>query len=88
MYLENYEFSTHAIKMKLERDIKDEWIVQTILNYESIIEVHENEVHLIKQIIENDNRFLRIVVNPKKDPKLIITLFFDRRLRRLYENQN
>ncbi len=35
----------------------------------------------MKKIVENENRWLRVVVNVEKIPSKAVTVFFDRRLR-------
>ena len=36
----------------------------------------------VEKIDENNNKWLRIIVNVQEEPKKIVTAFFDRRLRR------
>jgi hypothetical protein len=38
--------------------------------------------HYIKAIPEHGGRFLRVVINHQVEPPRVVTLFFDRRLRR------
>jgi len=42
----------------------------------------DNNFHYIKAIKEHGSRFLRVVVNPNVNPRRVVTLSFDRRLRR------
>lgn len=39
-------------------------------------------VHYIRAIPERDGRFLRVIVNHHVEPARVVTVFFDRRLRR------
>ncbi len=80
--MDDFEYSKHAMDMIIEREIDKRWISDTITKPDYTKFVSEEEFHYIKQINEYGNRFLRVVVNPKIQPKKIITIFFDRRLRR------
>jgi len=75
-----YHFSEHALNVKIEREIKDEWIEQTLDNPEVQEIGDDGMVHFIKRITKFGNRFLRIVVNLQNNK--IVTLFFDRRLKK------
>lgn len=79
--MEEFEYTKHASEMILERSIRTDWIESTLSNPDRAEFVDNEEVHYIKQIKEFGNRYLRIVVNPFSQPKKIITLFFDRRVR-------
>lgn len=61
---------------------KESWIAMTILIPDYTEFISDEELHYIKQINEFGNRYLRVVVNPYSQPKRIITLFFDRRIKR------
>ena len=76
-----YIYSKHSLEQIVEREIDKSWVEDTLSNPDDIIEIDENEVHFIKKIIDYNNRYLRVIVNPKKEPITIITLFFDRRLK-------
>jgi len=68
--------------MLKERESSEEWIWRAI-NKPDWTEIGENgNIHYIKVILERGGHFLRMVVNPHTQPKRIVTLFFDRRLRR------
>lgn len=76
-----YEFSEHAYDMLKERNIKEAWVKLTMEAPEKR-EEHGGTVHYVRAIEEYGERYLRIIVNPDVKPQRIITLFFDRRLRR------
>lgn len=64
----------------LRRGLELDWIKKTIVN-PAIKEVgSDGNLHYIKPIAEFNNRKLRVVVNHKKIPPKIATIFFDRRL--------
>ena len=77
-----YEFSEHACDMMKERNIKETWVRLTIEDPEKREPKDDGMVHYIRTIGEYGGRYLRVVVNPGIKPQRIITLFFDRRLRR------
>jgi hypothetical protein len=79
----NFEFTRHASDVILEREIKLEWIIDTFEYPEKVLIINDEEMHYIKQIKENENRFLRVVVNPNYQPYRIITIFFDRRIKEI-----
>lgn len=76
-----YQYSLHSLEQLIERGINKEWVELTLQNPDNIIEFSDEEVHFIKKIEEYNNRYLRVIVNTKKNPKNIITMFFDRRLK-------
>lgn len=79
--MEEFEYTKHALEMIQERLIRTDWIDATISIPDKTEFIDNDEIHYIKQIKEFGNRYLRIVVNPYSQPKKIITLFFDRRIK-------
>ncbi|MBM2815562.1 MAG: hypothetical protein HW421_2324 [Ignavibacteria bacterium] len=67
--------------MIIEREIPESWISDAINAPDYTEFISNEELHYIKQIKEFGNRYLRVVVNPYTQPKRIITLFFDRRIK-------
>ena len=83
------ELSIHYKEMLNERQIKPEWAEATLETPDRTERKSDGTVHYIKQIHENEERWLRVIVNEVVNPNKIITAFFDRRLRRTnYENKN
>lgn len=80
--MSDIELSTHAQEMLKERNILEEWLWRTIISPDRIEVGADNHMHYNKAISEHGGRILRVVVNPHITPERIITLFFDRRLRR------
>ncbi|AFZ52545.1 DUF4258 domain-containing protein [Cyanobacterium aponinum] len=81
-----YLFSNHAkqqLKSYGRKQIKLEWIERVIKNPD-YIEVYDNlditicETCCWKRIKEYSNRALKVVYNHRKNPPLIITVYFDR----------
>jgi hypothetical protein len=73
--------SKHFTDMLNERGIKKEWAELALDSPERIEERGDGTRHLIKRIPEFGNRWLRVIVNTTTSPKILITAFFDRRVR-------
>lgn len=67
--------------MLTERGIKPEWVDMTINDPYSTDEYDDGTLHYIKQIPEFGDRWLRVIVNASVSPIILVTAFFDRRLR-------
>ena len=77
-----YQFSEHAYSMLLERNIQESWVKLVMEDPEKRELMEDGTVHYIRAIPEHGGRYLRVVVNPAADPQRIVTVFFDRRIRR------
>jgi hypothetical protein len=80
--MQDLELSQHARDMLQEREIREEWMWRTVLEPDRIEVGMDGNTHYMKAIPEHAGRFLRVVVNADVQPGRIVTLFFDRRLRR------
>ncbi|MCS6926766.1 MAG: DUF4258 domain-containing protein [Candidatus Binatia bacterium] len=78
-----YEFSEHAYGMLKERNIRESWVKLAIEDPEKKEPRDDGTVHYIRAIEEYAGRYLRVVVNPDVKPWRIVTVFFDRRIRKL-----
>ena len=88
-YSIDMKFTKHFKQMIKEREISTNWVEQTVNSPHRIEEPEDGTQHYLKQIPENGNRWLRVVVNVKSSPNRAITAFFDRRLwRKKYENKS
>jgi hypothetical protein len=76
------EFSEHAKDMLIERKIPDEWVWRAISSPDNKETGVDGNTHYIKAIEEHGYRILRVVVNSDVKPNRVITVFFDRRLKR------
>ncbi|MHC4873586.1 MAG: DUF4258 domain-containing protein [Planctomycetota bacterium] len=76
--------SKHFTEMLKERNIPSKIVDDVIDNPDRVESNEDGTKHYIKKI---DDRWLRIIVNTGKTPPVKVTAFFDRRLRRL-ENEN
>ncbi len=77
-----YEFSQHAYDMLKERHIQESWVKLVMEDPETKEPKDDGTVHYIRAIVQFGERYLRVVVDPNVKPQRIVTLFFDRRLRR------
>ena len=73
-------FTIHAKNMMRERLIQEEWIISTVQNPDMTELKRDDEKHYVKQIPQNQGKFLRVIVNPSVTPPRVITVFFDRRV--------
>jgi hypothetical protein len=77
-----YCLSEHAGDMLRERNIKKAWI-QSALDNPEMKEIKEDgTIHHIIAVEDNGEKYLRVIINPTSEPIKIVTVFFDRRLRR------
>jgi len=75
-------YTAHATAMLNERKIPTEWIKQTILDPDRTYTGDDENIHYLKSIPEFGNRVLRVIVKPTTIPLTVITLFFDRRVKK------
>lgn len=68
--------------MMEEREIRESWVELTLNDPESTEFRDDGTIHYIRAIDEFGGRYFRVVVNPNVTPRRIVTLFFDRRVRR------
>jgi hypothetical protein len=76
------ELSKHAQDMLLERNIPEVWMWRTIENPNTKWHGDDDNLHYAKSIKEHKGRVLHVVVNQNVNPSRIVTVFFDRRLRK------
>jgi hypothetical protein len=79
-----YELTEHARIAITERRIRMDWIQRVVENPE-LLEPDEDDAqleHRLGKIFENDNRVLRVIIDPDARPIRIITAYFDRAMRK------
>lgn len=76
-----YRLTAHARAVSVERAIEMVWVEQTLQQPEKIEDdrMDKNLRHALKRIAERGGRALRVVYDPRLEPWLIITAYFDRR---------
>jgi len=79
------DFTKHARDALEERQIPVEWVARVVTAPARIEPDAEDPAleHFLARIEEHGDRVLRVVVNPSVRPMLVITAFFDRRIRSL-----
>jgi hypothetical protein len=79
----NMEFTSHAKGMLIERRITEEWVWRTV-NAPDRKRRHldDDNMHYTKTLGEAQGRVLHVVVDDHYQPNRIVTVFFDRRLRK------
>lgn len=81
----NFKFSKHALEQMELRGISKEVVKKILLNP---IQVRTEEGKKVYQSIVDDGRSLiRIFVNYKKDPKVIITVYKTSKIKKYYEGK-
>jgi hypothetical protein len=78
----NYRISTYAQNMLKERNIKEEWVWEALDKPDWTDIGEDRNIHYFKSIDENGGRILHVIVNPLVSPRVVVTVFFDRRARR------
>ncbi len=73
-------FTIHAKNMMRERLIQEDWVESPVQNPDTTELRRDDEKHYVKQIPQNQGKFLRVIVNPSVMPQRVITMFFDRRV--------
>ncbi len=78
------EYSKHARDAIIEREIDPEWIMHTLDNPVRTEPDAEDPglTHFLARIPENGNRVLRVILNDTVTPPLVVSAFFDRRLKK------
>lgn len=80
--MSNIEYSLHARNVMEEREISEEWVERTVSEPDYNEVKADKTTHYIKAIPEFGGRFLRVVMNVSVEPNRVVTVFFDRRIRR------
>ncbi len=68
--------------MMEEREISEGWLWKALDEPDDIWEGKDGNMHYSKVVPERENRVLHVVVNSNVVPRRVVTLFFDRRLRK------
>ena len=81
--------SIHFEEMLNERRISIEWVNQVLDSPDKVEVKDDGTVHYLKKITQYNHGWLRVVVNETITPNKLVTVFFDRRLRRInHENKS
>ncbi len=88
MSLNQYEFTLHSIDVIREREIPETWISDALNNPDWNTVKEDGNLHYFKNIAENNGRVLHVVVNHNVYPKKIVTVYFDRKYKRIKQVKN
>ncbi|MHB1695661.1 MAG: DUF4258 domain-containing protein [bacterium] len=88
MSLNDFEFTSHAADVIREREISESWISDALNNPDWNIVKEDGNLHYFKNITENNGRVLHVVVNHNISPKRIVTVYFDRKYKRMKQVKN
>jgi hypothetical protein len=75
-------YTVHARDMLTERAIPDAWVVRAVESPLRTENRDDGTTHYLSEVPERNGRILRVVVNTEASPPIVVTVFFDRRLRR------
>lgn len=78
-----FSLSDHAKHMIDVRSINETWVDAALSKPDKAISESDGTRHYLKAISEYDGKVLRVVVNEDTSPKIVVTLFFDRRVKDL-----
>ncbi|HLH22003.1 MAG TPA: DUF4258 domain-containing protein [Chloroflexota bacterium] len=76
------DLSRHAQDELARRGIPLAWVWRAVQAPDSTEQRPDGTVHYVKRLPERGGQYLRIVVNHRKRPPRVATIFFDARLRR------
>lgn len=81
--IDGFELSQHARHQMQERNIQTFWLDETLSSPDRLLPLADSHgnTHYLKQIPDFGDRWLRVIVNPNVDPKRVVTIFFDRRVK-------
>ena len=75
-----YELTKHARTVLAERGIANAWVQRVLVAPAKTVadKVDPRLEHRLGKIPENDDRVLRVILDPSARPVRVITAFFDR----------
>ena len=73
--------------MLSERQIQLEWVNKAIQCPDQVEDREDGTRHYLKKIENQGGRWLRVIANVTTEPNRAITVFFDRRIRKI-KNEN
>lgn len=77
----NFRLSVHALHVAEERKIPLEWITRAVESADSVETQPDGTSHYLKSIVEHGDRVLRVVLSTGTTPPVVVTVFFDRRMK-------
>lgn len=80
-----YKFSKHSLEQMELRSISKELVKKVLLNPDQVNA--EDGKRVYQSIVENGHSLIRIFVNHKKEPKVIITVYKTSKIKKYYEGK-
>lgn len=79
----DFELTHHAENAMAKREIEKEWLERVLSSPQRIEPDATDQMleHRLAVISECENRALLVIINPHSNPILVITLYFDRKIR-------
>ena len=77
----NFRLSVHALDVASERDIPLPWITLAIESAQVVQVEPDGTTHFLKAIPEFGGRVLLVVLSTHTVPPVVVTVFFDRRMK-------
>ncbi len=79
----NYSLSQHAADVIREREIRPEWIAETMARPAATNPDPDDPelLHALRPIADFGYRVLRVIFNQTKTPPHVVTVFFDRTMK-------
>lgn len=79
-----YEFTIHAAANVADREIEGAWVEKAIFHPELVLPDGDDPEleHRLARIEAFGNRVLRVIVNPACSPLRVVTVYFDRTMKK------
>lgn len=79
----DYSLSKHAEDVIREREIRPEWVAETMARPEATQSDPDDPelLHALRPIADFGYRVLRVIFNQTKTPPHVVTVFFDRSMK-------
>ena len=79
----SFKLSRHALDQMQLRNISEKIVYDILLNPDQIRLEDEKKVY--QSIVENGRSLIRIFVNHKKNPKVVVTVYKSSKIKKYYE---
>ena len=79
----SFKLSRHALDQMQLRNISEKIVYDILLNPDQIRLEDEKKVY--QSIVENGRSLIRIFVNHKKNPKVVVTVYKTSKIKKYYE---
>lgn len=81
----SFKLSRHALDQMQLRNISEKIVFDILLNPDQVRLEDEKKVY--QSIVENGRSLIRIFVNHKKTPKVVITVYRTSKIKKYYETK-